>query len=295
MLSVVCKVTKILSWTTLSRLGAALGWVWYYLVPVRRRTVLEGLALAFPNLDPRRRREIARAAFRHFAVGALEILRLGASSPEEIASWVETRGLEHYRRAAAAGRGVVVVTGHYGNFDVLACSQAAAGVPLAIVSRTLGRGAGNRFWMRARARTGLHIIEEGKSPRRVVAWLRSGGALGLTVDQRTGPSRGGIPASFLGRPAWTSTAAARLALRTGAPVLPVRIERDGPGRHSVVVEPEIASAGCDVETLTQRVNDVLGGWVARRPEQWMWLHRRFAVPKEVKRAGHRGGASAPSR
>jgi KDO2-lipid IV(A) lauroyltransferase len=103
--------------------------------------------------------------------------------------------------------------------------------------------------------------------------------LGLTVDQRTPAERGGVLVDFLGVPAWTTTAPARLALRTGAAVVPVRAERRADGRHAVFVEPEIDFQDLDGEegvvVLTERINAAVGEWVRRRPEQFMWLHRRF--------------------
>jgi KDO2-lipid IV(A) lauroyltransferase len=134
--------------------------------------------------------------------------------------------------------------------------------------------------MESRRASGLNIFAERGGVREVLRWLRRGNVLGLVVDQRTPPSRGGIRAPFMGQQVWTSTAAAKLALRTGAALVPVRIERRPDGEHDMFVEREIevdAARGPEAERrLTARINRVVERWVRARPELWLWLHRRFA-------------------
>jgi len=273
------RIAARLSWKRAQSLGAILGIAWLRLVRIRRRVVGRNLAEALPE----RRAEhpaIERECYRHLGISALELLRTRAMPPEEVAARVHPRGMEHFEAARGRGLGVIVVTAHFGNFDLLACSQALIGHPLAIVSRVLRAGRSNRFWMETRSASGLEIIPEDRAARGSLSWLRAGKVLGLVVDQRTPADRGGIPVPFMGRPAWTSTAAARLALRTGAPLLPVRIERRDDGDHDLVVEPEIPTDGCcgeeGVREITARVNRIVESWVRGRPGHWMWLHRRWA-------------------
>jgi KDO2-lipid IV(A) lauroyltransferase len=266
-----------LGWRRAGRLGAWIGLVWFLVLRIRRKVVFRNLALALPGRAAEHHR-IARETYRQIGASALELLALRSMGREEIAARVRPRGLERFEAAAARGRGVIVVTAHFGNFDLLACSQAARGVPLAIVSRELGRGA-NRFWMETRAASGLAILPRRGSGLALVRWLREGKVLGLVVDQRTGPRDGGLLVPFLGVPAWTTTAPAALALATGAAIVPVRLERGPDGDHELTVEPEIPLAPGDreqaVAATTAAVNDAVGAWVTARPEHWMWLHRRF--------------------
>ncbi len=288
LLAGLARVVSWLGWRRAQRLGGLLGLAWFHLLRIRRKVVLANLALALPERAAEHRR-IARECYRQLGASALELLALRSMGSGEIAARVRPRGLEHFEDAAARGRGVIVITAHFGNFDLLACSQAARGVPLAIVSRELGRGA-NRFWMETRAASGLRIFPREGSGRALLRWLREGKVLGLVVDQRTGPADGGLSVPFLGVPAWTTTAPAALALATGAAILPVRIERGADGNHDLLVEPEIAIPPGDRERalagITEAVNDAVGGWVAARPDHWMWLHRRFADPShkgEIRR------------
>jgi KDO2-lipid IV(A) lauroyltransferase len=99
------------------------------------------------------------------------------------------------------------------------------------------------------------------------------------VDQRIAKERGGILSDFMGHQVWTTTAPAALARSTGAALLPVRIERGKDGNHDLIVEPEIVLGECkkgeEIKVLTDRINGTVASWVRHRPEQWMWLHRRF--------------------
>jgi KDO2-lipid IV(A) lauroyltransferase len=280
----------LLAWGRAQRLGAVLGLVWFYVVRIRRRVVFSNLSKALPSMRSEHEK-IAREAYRHFGMSAMEFLQLRSIGPDGIARLIRTRGMEHYDAAKASGRGIVVVTAHFGNFDLLACSQAASGIPLAIVSRDLHQNGIGRFWMETRESSGLKIFPDKGAAKQVLSWLKSGRVLGLTVDQRTSPERGGILSDFMGLKAWTTTAPAELALRTGAAILPVRIERRLDGNHDVVVEAPIQMEGRPnadgVKALTRQINEVVETWIYNRPEHWMWLHRRFAdyTKPELESAG----------
>ncbi|MCP4605594.1 MAG: hypothetical protein GY847_34580 [Proteobacteria bacterium] len=278
-------IIGLLSWRQIQGVGAVLGLVWFYLVRIRRKTVLGNLALSLPEMS-RQHRDIARRAYEHFGISALELLRLRHMTSSELVEKVHPRGMEHYEAARARGKGVVVVTAHFGNFDLLACSQAALGVPLAIVSRELRKSGLSSFWMETRQTHGLEILLEKGAARKILTWLHSGNVLGLTVDQRTSSERGGINIDFMGVKAWTTTAPASIALRTGAAILPVHIERRPDGDHDLIVEPEIPRSeqdGADeIQALTEQINGVVGKWVRHRPDHWMWLHRRFINTNKTK-------------
>jgi KDO2-lipid IV(A) lauroyltransferase len=267
-----------LSWRRSQKLGAVFGLIWFHIVRIRRRTVLHNLRLAIPE-QGEKHLKIARNAYRHFGISAMEFLKMTHMTRGELSNRVRSHGMEHYQAALSRGKGVIVVTAHFGNFDLLACSQAAKGIPLAIVSQSLHMDGINGLWMKMRRAKGLEIFPEQGAARHVLGWLRSGHVLGLTVDQRISPERGGILADFMGHRVWTTTAPAALARRTGAALLPVRIERGEDGNHNLIVEPEIVVDDCqkgeEIEMLTERINRVVAGWVRQRPDHWMWLHRRF--------------------
>jgi len=278
LLRAIAALVGLLSWRGAQSVGASLGGVWFHLLRVRRRTALDNLAIALPELAADHER-IAGEAYANLGASAFELVKTRAMGREEIAARVHAVGLQHYEAAMARGKGVIVVTAHYGSFDLLAVSQAARGVPLAIVSREMSERRSNRFWMETRAKSGLEIFTERDAARRSLPWLRAGKALGLVIDQRTSEKRGGILAPFFGRRVWTSTAAARLARRTGAAIVPARTERREDGDHDLIVEPMLAlpprKDPAFVEAVTAACNAVLERWIRERPGQWMWIHRRF--------------------
>jgi KDO2-lipid IV(A) lauroyltransferase len=278
----VARLVSLLSWKGAQSFGAFLGLVWFHLLRIRRGQVRHNLAYALPNRTDEHYR-ISRTVYRNMGISGIELFKMRSMSGEEILEKVRNHGLEQYEEALARGRGIIVVTGHFGNFDLLACSQALRGVKLAIVSRDLHGKGSNRFWMETRQSSGLTIFPDTGSAREILKWLRSGNVLGLVVDQRTGPSEGGIVSPFLGQDVWTSTAPAKLASRTGAALLPVRIERREDGDHDLFVEKEIEmqngiSTNDRVAQVTADINHVLEKWVQDLPASWMWLHKRFDRP-----------------
>jgi KDO2-lipid IV(A) lauroyltransferase len=140
--------------------------------------------------------------------------------------------------------------------------------------------------METRKSSGLEIFPDKGAAKKILKWLRQGKVVGLTVDQRTSPAQGGIRVDFLRQPVWTTTAPAKLALASGAALLPVRLERRPDGDHDLIIEREIPLIGKeDGESnrrLAEKYNEILGVWVTHRPEQWMWLHRRFRQYKTVE-------------
>ncbi len=284
LLKMIAFLLSFLSQNGARKLGAALGLAWFHGVRIRRKTVFSNLEKALPDRKIEHRR-IAKDAYRHFGISAVEFLRMSRMAPEEIASLVEVRGMAHFYAALARNRGVIIVTAHLGNFDLLAASQAARGIPLAAVSRDLHDSKVNRFWMEARMRSGLRIFRHKGDGRRILRHLKQGGVVALTADQRTSAERGGILVPFMGVSAMTGTAPAALAAVSGSPIVPVRIERQPDGRHIAVVEeevsPETVTGPAGIFEVTKKINDILGRWISQCPEQYMWLHRRFVIDIHV--------------
>lgn len=262
--------------------GVALGWMWYYLVPVRRAVARANLRAALDDLSSTELRRLVRATFIQTSRCAVEFLRLPGLDRRRSEALVEHEGLEHLERARALGRGVIVATAHFGNFDLMAGVEALRGVPLHVVTRTQHVASINRFWMRVRAQTGLRFVPDRNAAFRIRRLLRDNQVVALAIDQHMPPSRG-IPVPFFGRPASTTHAPALLSLTTGAPILPVSIERLPAGRHRVLIEPPLETAATgnrneDVLQMTLALNRWLEGRIRARPDHWLWIHRRWKLP-----------------
>lgn len=262
--------------STVQRLGALLGTIWCWLLPIRRRVVRQNIAYALPELSARTRRQIAARCYRHVATTVLELFWLTGRPRPELDQVVVVTGLEHYERVREQRRGVVAVTAHLGNWDLLACSQALSGVPLSVVTKELSAQRLSRIWMEARERMGVKLLPSRGSILAVLRTLRRGEVIGLVVDQRTAADEGGAEVAFFGRPAMTTTAPHVLAARTGAAVLPVFSYRASDGVHHVEVGAEIETRSSAIATMTA-INEAIEQAIRAHPEQWLWLHRRWKL------------------
>jgi KDO2-lipid IV(A) lauroyltransferase len=258
--------------------GTMVGLAFYTLDRPHRRIALRNLAAAFPGRAPSERRAIARRAFAHFGRSTLELLRFATLSPRQMLNRVEFDGEERARVAYAQGKGVLFVTGHFGFWELQAMVHALRVQPVTILARALDNPYLDRLLERIRQRTGNTVVYRRETIRRVMRTLQAGQGVAVLIDQHI-MSRDAIYVDFFERPAATTSAVAALALRTGAPVVPVFALPLGRGRYRMVYEHAVEPPGGDsadpIREFTQRCTDVLEMHVRRRPELWLWMHRRW--------------------
>ncbi len=262
------------------RIGAFLGWLLFTL-RIRRRVVMQNLALAFPEKTEADRSAVARATDRNLGRMIPEFLRAPAMERPELERLFVYEGWENYERAHAAGKGVIACTGHFGHFDLLAAAHAMRGIRMTIITRKMGRSRANDAWREARAKAGIEelTVRKGETLKAAIRALKSGRVLGYVIDQNQ-PKRRAIFPTFFGVPAATSPTPAILAMRTGAPVIFAVTVPLEDGRHRVVIEgpidlPDSGDRERDVLAFAQGLNDRLEQWVRRFPDRWYWLHRRW--------------------
>jgi len=248
-------------------------------LPGRRRVALENLAIAFPERSAAARRQLCRAAFRHLGMTLIESIILLVADPAVLLSRVSVDGLEHLRAEAGNAGGLLVLTGHFGNWELLGLAHILVDLPLAVVVRPLDSPLLNRLAERLRARTGAELIAKRRALPAVVDALRRGRMIGVLLDQNASRSEG-VFVPFFGRPASTSRSLALLSLRTGRPIVPIFIHREPDGRHRIVVEPALGRPAADssdaaVVELTAQCAQRTEATIRRWPEQWFWLHRRW--------------------
>ena len=189
---------------------------------------------------------------------------------------VETRGIGHIDQAVAAGRRMIIFSGHIANWEIAMAAAAQYGISVAQIYRAANNPLVDR--MITRFRGGGELIPKGAvAARRAIAVLRRGGHLAMLADQKMND---GIPVPFFGRAAMTSSALASLALRFDCDVLPARVERLKGARFRLTVFPPLplprsGDHRADVATLMARVNQTLEEWIRDRPKEWFWLHRRW--------------------
>jgi KDO2-lipid IV(A) lauroyltransferase len=261
-------------WADAQAWGRALGRLGWALARRDRRRTLDHLAIAFPDADPGQRRRLARASFQHFGCMLAEALWVANRGPEEILSRVRFEGWAEIDRARAAGRPLLIVTGHCGNWELLAAALNVRGLGMAVVARELDDPGLNARLLGLRERFGTRTILRGTpgAARQLLRTLRAGGALGMLIDQDTKVE--GVWVDFFGRPAYTPVGAADMAIRLGATVLPTFIERQADGSHRAHVEPPLVIPA-DPVAATAAMTATIEAQIRRVPEQWVWLHRRW--------------------
>jgi KDO2-lipid IV(A) lauroyltransferase len=229
--------------------------------------------------------ELSPAEIAHIIAGMWDNLgRVAAEYPHlrririfEPGGRVETHGFENIDRAVAAGRRMIIFSGHIANWEIGMLAAVQYGVDVAQIYRAANNPLVDRMITRFRG-TGGELVPKGTvAARRAIAVLRRGAHLTMLADQKMND---GIPLPFFGRTAMTSSALAALALRFDSDVLPARVERLGGARFRLTVFPPLplqrsGDHHADVAALMTRVNQTLEEWIRDRPGEWFWLHRRW--------------------
>jgi Kdo2-lipid IVA lauroyltransferase/acyltransferase len=258
--------------------GTALGLAFYTIDGPHRRIAHRNLAAAFPGRSEADRRSIARAAFAHFGRLLFQLLAFSTLSPQAMLERVEFEGEERARLAYAQRKGVLFVTGHFGFWELHAMVHALQIEPIGLLARPLDNPYLNELLESIRQRTGNSVIYRRGTIRRVMRALEVGQGVAVLIDQHI-MSRDAIYVDFFERPAATTSVVAALALRTGAPVVPVFALPLPDGRIRVIyehpVEPPRGQTDDAVREFTQRCTDVLEMYVRRHPDLWLWMHRRW--------------------
>jgi KDO2-lipid IV(A) lauroyltransferase len=258
--------------------GSALGMAFYTLDRSHRRVALANLAQCFPGRTASERRAIARRTFRHFGQLLLELLRFSALTDGKRAPLVEIEGADRVRHAYALGKGVLFFTGHFGFWELHAIHHGTAFEPIGVLARALDNPRLNTLLEEIRGATGNRCIYRQGAVRRVLKTLAGGHGVAMLIDQHM-HSPDAIWVNFFERPAATTSTLAALALRTGAPVIPVFALPLPGGRFKFVYEPPVEPPPGEspeaIQEFTQRCTDVLEMYVRRNPELWLWMHRRW--------------------
>jgi KDO2-lipid IV(A) lauroyltransferase len=258
--------------------GTTLGMAFYTIDRAHRRIAERNLATAFPARPESERRAIARAAFTHFGRLLFELLKFSTLSREQMLARVEFDGEERARLAYAQGKGVLFITGHFGFWELHAMVHALQIEPIGLLARALDNAELNQLLEQMRQGTGNTVIYRQGTIRRVMRALHAGQGVAVLIDQHV-MTRDAIYVDFFERPAATTSAVAALALRTGAPVVPVFALPLPGGRYRLIYEHPVAPPSGEsddaVHDFTQRCTDVLEMYVRRHPDLWLWMHRRW--------------------
>jgi KDO2-lipid IV(A) lauroyltransferase len=288
-------------------IGMLGGLIGYWLDRRHVKIGMKNLSIAFPDRSEEARRSILRASYINLGKGAAEYVRLAGFFHTRLRDRV-TYDRYHYWKEVMAqhpGKGVVVLSAHFGNFELLACAHAMHGHQISLVHHTQRFLAGDALMTFARERCGVEILRKHSAARAVLKALRTGELVGVPFDQNAKRSEA-VWVPFFGELAATTSGLARVVAMSGAPVVPAFIVREPDGRHHrIEIQDEIpiqrtGDAEADLVENTARFTRAIENMVRRHPEQFLWTHRRYRTrprgmapvyddqkPSRAARAGER--------
>jgi len=265
----------------LRRLGPTLGRIGFRLNRRHRRVTLENLSAAYPEIDEAARLTVGRQTFENFGMLLTDFLCSAKLDREEYSQRFEVEGWHHLEAAETHHQGVLLLTGHLGNWEALAQYLALHSREVSFVARPMDNPFMEKDFRCLRERFGNTSIPKRKAARGAIKVLRARGRVGILMDQRVHPNEGkAYP--FFGRPAYTTSMPARLSLRTGAPaVLIFGIPIDNWRRCRIVIHPPIfPTPGTErsesaVDDLTIRYLGIIEETIREHPHLWLWMHRKW--------------------
>jgi len=250
------------------------------MLPKLRRVALFNLRLAFPDWNDERRQEAIRSMSRYLGWQAVEFARFPQYNRGNIEQIIEIEGHENFLEAQRRGKGVLILTGHIGAWEVSSFAHAVYGYPMHFMARPLDNARLDAFVNRYRCLSGSRPIYKNESARVVLKTLNNAGIVGILADQNTLPEEGAF-IEFFGKTACTTTGIARLALHTGAAVVPGYAYWDAASRkYKLRFEPavgivETGDTERDILENTQRFAKITENIIREFPDQWVWVHARW--------------------
>jgi KDO2-lipid IV(A) lauroyltransferase len=270
------------------RLGRQLGRMVFYLDRGHRKVALENLHTAFGKEKTEKERyTIAQSTFQNLGMMTVEFFRIPKMDVETFKRRVDIEGLTRALNLLEKKKGALLLLGHFGNWELMGFMSKVIGNPILVIAKPMKKNKWmDQFITKIRNTAGLEVISNVKAGRKVLQALSQNRVVGILLDQRAKRSEG-VWADFFGRKAPTTPGLAVLAMKSGAPVLPVFMVRNGFQKHRLIIkEPlELVHTGNikkDVETNTQLFNHTLESMIRQYPDQWFWIHRRWERKKRVR-------------
>lgn len=261
-------------------IGIALGLTVYAVHGRLRRVGFRNLTIAFPEMSEPDRRRIVRGEFISLGRQLSELCLFPRYTKENISRTVVYEGFENFDRAYARGKGVLFLTGHIGAWELSAFAHSLQGHPLSIVMRSLDNPYVDALIQRYRTMHGNRTVDKDDFVRGLLSAMKAGETVGILMDTNMTPPQG-VFVRFFGIEACTASGLARVALKTGAAVVPgFLLWEPADGQYVLHFGPELVLAHtsdheADIVSATQQCNDVLESWIRRYPDQWLWIHRRW--------------------
>jgi KDO2-lipid IV(A) lauroyltransferase len=261
-------------------LADALTWSLYRAMSRLRRVGGRNLERSLPELTAAERERILRGVFRHLGWQLVEFCRMTRYTARNTRNWIRTEGLEHYLAAQGRGKGVLVLTGHLGAWELSSFYHSLMGYPMGMIIRPLDNRRLDQFVNGIRCLHGNRVLPKDEFARGLLTAMRAGDTVGILMDTNMTPPQGAF-VQFFGQEACTATGLAHVARKTGAAVLPGFMLWEPAERRYVLhfgpelAIPHTADVAADILAGTQLCAQVTEDWIRRYPDQWLWIHRRW--------------------
>ena len=260
--------------------GARIGALAFRVLGRLRRVGLRNLEMAFPEKGVAERERLLRVEYRNLGYLLAEFCQMPGYSADGASRFIRYEGLENYLRARDRGKGVLVLTGHLGAWELSSFYHSLMGMPMGMVIRRLDNPLVDAFVNRVRCLHGNRVIHKDDFARGLIASMRAGETVGILMDTNMTPPQG-VFVPFFGVQACTASGMARIALKTGAAVVPgFLLWEEGEQKYVLRFGEEVAvtstgDAEADALANTARFTAVIEGYIRQYPEQWLWMHRRW--------------------
>jgi len=259
--------------------GAAIGALAFHSLGRLRAVGERNLRLAYPEWDEARRTETLRQLYRNLGFLLAEFCLMSRYTPARVSEFIRYDGLDHYLAARASGKGVLVLTGHLGAWELSSFYHSLVGYPMGMVIRRLDNPLVDRFVNRIRCLHGNRVIHKDDFARGLISSMRSGETVGILMDTNMTPPQG-VFVPFFGVQACTASGLARIALRTDAAVVPGFLFAEPNGRYKLTFGPALelirtSDPESDIVANTALFTASIERSIREYPEQWLWMHRRW--------------------
>ncbi len=277
-MAIMAIIVRLLPWESSLRLGDWVGTFTFRVLKVRRKVALDNLRRAFPEKTHEELERIAHRAYRNFVKMTIEYIRFPDLSPQKVLQMVRIPDTSLLEWAKRNGRGLILVGGHFGNWELMGAAIRALGYPEAFLVGEQHNKLIDNLMNQYRQRMGIAIIHMGAAVRGVIKALREGRCVALLSDQDAG--KNGVFVSYFGHPASTPRGPAVFSLKTGAPIIFGSAVREDHAYHRVYLD--LAAPGAvgelseeNIQRLTQAYTSILERYVRQYPDHWFWMHRRW--------------------
>lgn len=259
-------------------IGRRLGWIYGYVIRYHRLDAIEALRRGLPEKTDAERRKILKKMYLNLGMNLVEEFRMSCVTDSYLHDFVSWEGEAYAHEVLAKGKGLLVLSAHTGNWDLL-CSIAPRSLgPSTIITKNIKNSSLNEFWMESRRRFGLKFVPAHNSYRLCLTALRKNEVVGFILDQNMIRTEG-LFVNFFNKPACTTPGLAYMAAQSGAAVVPMFMLRQPDGHHLIKALPPISPPpDRKPETIlayTQRYTQIIEDIVRQYPEQWIWIHRRW--------------------